>query len=155
MADDLRAKLDEGLAAARAGDYAAAWSIWRALARGAHDNAEAQFRLAWLYENGRGVKKDHAEAAKWYSFAAVQGHVHAQYNLGLMYVEGRGVWRNEARAAAWFRRAAVQGHGKAQYNLGLLYATGRGVPKDSDKAAYWLDRAKASGIVQPIPRVQV
>jgi TPR repeat protein len=36
-------------------------------------NADAQFNLAVAYENGAGVPKNLAEAAKWYLKAAEQG----------------------------------------------------------------------------------
>lgn len=144
---DIQAQLNKGLALARAGDYGAARAVWNALAR--HGNAEAQFRLGWLYESGFGVERSDAEAAHWYVFAAKHAHVGALYNLGVMFTEGRGVPRDDARAAEHFRQAAMQGHAKAQYNLGILYQTGRGVPQDRQRARFWLDRAKANGIVKP------
>ena len=57
----------KGLAAARAGDFAAAISEWRPLADDGH--AEAQFNLGALYEAGLGVPEDLAEAAGWYALA--------------------------------------------------------------------------------------
>ena len=35
-------------------------------------DADAQFNLGWLYENGWGVSKDYAEAVKWWQKAAEQ-----------------------------------------------------------------------------------
>ena len=61
--------------------------------------AEAQFKLAVMYENGRGVKQDFSEALKWHKLAAEQGYMLAQYNYGLMHATGRGVGRDEATAA--------------------------------------------------------
>ena len=152
-AQDIQAELDKGLEFARAGEYAAAHDIWRSLAR--HGNAEAQFRLGWLYETGTGAEKNFSRAADWYALAAVQGHARAQYNLSVMHTEGRGVSRDDTKAAIYFRIAAMQGHAKAQYNLGILYQMGRGVPKDLDQARYWFDRAKANGIVKPNKAVLV
>ncbi len=37
-------------------------------------NAEAQFKLAKSYYNGKGVEKDDAEAVKWLKKTAAQGH---------------------------------------------------------------------------------
>ncbi len=45
-------------------------------------DAEAQFELARCYDTGNGVKKDSAEAAKWYRMAAERGHADAQLNVG-------------------------------------------------------------------------
>ena len=134
----------KGLAAARAGDFAAAISEWRPLADDGH--AEAQFNLGALSEAGLGVPEDLAEAAGWYALAAGQGHARAQYNLGVMYADGRGVPHDDARAATWLRKAAEQDHGKAQYNLSIFYRTGRGLPKDPVQARIWLDRAIANGV---------
>ncbi len=44
-----------------------------------------------MYENGRGVAQDYAEAARWYRKAAEQGDAGAQHNLGLLYAKGVGV----------------------------------------------------------------
>ena len=49
-----------------------------------------------MYANGTGVPQDDAEAVKWFSLAAEQGHVDAQNNLGVMYDNGEGVSQNEA-----------------------------------------------------------
>ncbi len=135
---------DKGLAAARAGDFAAAIREWRPLAEGGH--IEAQFNFGAIYEEGLGVPKDPAAAAGWYALAAGQGHARAQYNLGVMFADGRGVARDDSRAATWLRKAAEQDHGKAQYNLGVFYQSGRGVPKDPEQARKWFDLAAANGV---------
>ena len=44
------------------GDYASAFRLWRPLA--AQGDAASQFYLATLYEQGRGVPQDYAEAEK-------------------------------------------------------------------------------------------
>ena len=152
-AQDVQAELDKSLIFARAGDYAAARTIWSSLAQ--DGNAEAQFRLGWLYETGVGGEKNFAEAAYWYAVAADLAHPSALYNFAVMLAEGRGVSRDDTKAAKYFRRAAVQGHAKAQYNLGILYQLGRGVPRDWQRARFWLDRAEANGIVRPKIAAQV
>ena len=48
-------------------------------------NAKAQYNLGGMYYNGKGVRKDYAQAVQWYRKAAEQGHAKAQLNLGLMY----------------------------------------------------------------------
>jgi hypothetical protein len=42
-------------------------------------DAEAQFYLGVMYENGNGVLKDYTEAVKWYRKAADQGAAAAQH----------------------------------------------------------------------------
>ncbi|KAG0357228.1 hypothetical protein BGX24_006261, partial [Mortierella sp. AD032] len=58
----------------------------------------AQVRLAMIYQNGKGVKRDDlvmeedsVKAADWYRKAAKQGSEAAQYALGMMYKNGQGV----------------------------------------------------------------
>jgi len=86
----------------------------------------AQYRLARLYEEGRGVRKDLDEAARWYRKAADQTDPAAQLRLGILLSPGNGKrtdiveahmwlnlsasrWKNEAlRVEAAARRAALE-----------------------------------------------
>jgi TPR repeat protein len=43
-------------------------------------NAEAQYNLGLMYEQGRGVQQDDVKAVKWFQKAAYQGDAIAQYN---------------------------------------------------------------------------
>ncbi len=45
-------------------------------------DAESQVDLGLRYEQGKGVAKDQAEAARWYRKAADQNLTKAQHNLG-------------------------------------------------------------------------
>ena len=96
-----------------------------------------------MYDYGRGVPQDTAEAAKWYRLAANQGDANAQYNLGATYENGRGVPQDYAEAVKWYRLAADQGLALAQYRLGVMYGTGQGVPQDYVQAHKWLNLAAA------------
>jgi TPR repeat protein len=62
--------------------------------------------LGLLYENGLGVTKDAAEAARWYQKAADAGDALGMVNLGSMYENGTGVTKDAAEAARWYRKAA-------------------------------------------------
>ena len=73
-------------------------------------NAEAQFNLGLMYDNGQGVRQDYAEAVRWYRQAAEQGHAVAQKNLGVMYYEGRGVRQDLALAQEWYGKACDNGN---------------------------------------------
>src|SRR3546814_13574662 len=84
----------------------------------------AQYKLALLYQYGRGVERDLAKAAELYRAAAEQGLAEAQHNLGYLYERGLGVGRNPAEAAVWYRRAAIQGLRAARLHLAKLYAMG-------------------------------
>jgi len=88
------------------GDYDAAVAELRPLAEGGDE--WAQCNLAYLYETGRGVEQNVAEAAQWYLKAAKQGDTEAQVSLGTYYEDGQGVKRNYGSAVRWYRKAAEQ-----------------------------------------------
>jgi TPR repeat protein len=134
---------DKGEAAYKAGDYQTAFKEWMPLAESG--DANAQNNLAALYEYGRGVIQDDAEAFKWYRLAAGQGYPSAQDSVGVKLANGKGVIQNDFEAAVWFRRAAEQGYAPAQRNLGLMYYQVRGVTKNDFEAAVWLRRAAEQG----------
>ena len=69
-----------------------------------------------MYYNGQGVKKNNAEAARWYRLAAVQGYASAQYTLGVMYENGQGVIKDYVRAHMWSNLAATKGDADAVKN---------------------------------------
>ena len=134
---------DEGLAAAKAGDYATALREWKPLAE--QGNSSTQYHLGIMYENGQGVPQDDGEAANWYRKAAEQGHAGAQYNLALMCRKGQGVPQDDEEAVNWYQKAAEQGYYMAQNNLGLMYGSGLGVPQDYVQAYKWFNIAGANG----------
>jgi TPR repeat protein len=54
-------------------------------------DADAQYNLGLMYDNGEGVEQDKFEAVKWYKKAAEQGHAEAQNNLGIMDRQSQGL----------------------------------------------------------------
>src|SRR5271165_948087 len=80
---------EEAKAAYEHDDYATALSLFRTLA--GQGNADAQYNLGVMYENGQGAPQNYAEAVRWYQKAAGQGDAQAQHSLGLIYVNGQGV----------------------------------------------------------------
>jgi V8-like Glu-specific endopeptidase len=122
------AELDDAVAAAHSGDYAAALRRLSPLAE--KGDARAEFDVGFMHAYGWGVQRNPAEAITWYRKAADQGLQIAQHFLGLAYVNGEGVRPDDAEAARWFARAAAQGFAQAQFMLGLMTLDGRGVPKD-------------------------
>ncbi|MFQ6016742.1 MAG: tetratricopeptide repeat protein [Kiloniellaceae bacterium] len=139
--DAVWAGFDEGLAAAKRGDYMTAAKEWLPLAEQGH--VGAQYNIGVLYDRGLGVPQDFAEAIEWYRRAAERGHLDAQANLGFAYQQGRGVAQDYAAAAKWYRMAAARGDVAAQTNLGWLYANGLGVEQDDVQAHMWLNLAAA------------
>ncbi len=62
------AGFDEGVAAAKRGDYATALREWRPLAE--QGNGDAQYNLGIMYKNGQGVTQDFVQAHMWFNLAA-------------------------------------------------------------------------------------
>ncbi len=142
-ASTVRAGYDDGVAAYKRGDFVTAASEFLPLAR--DGDVRAQRNLGYLYERGKGVPQDHAEAVSWYRKAADQGDVKARFNLAIMYYNGEGVVRNYREAAAWLRKAADQGHTKAQYSFGAMSSSGRGILTHVVEAHMWFTLAGESG----------
>lgn len=65
------ADFDRGLAAYKRGDYATAYREFRAEAD--QGSASAQFNVALMYQNGRGVAQNDVEAVRWYRRAQSWG----------------------------------------------------------------------------------
>jgi len=105
--------------------------------RADQDDADAQFHLGEMYEEGRGLPMDERRAAWWYRKAAVQGHADAQCSLGVMYASGRGVVQDDVEAVKWYRLAAAQGDAEAQCLLGMAHGLGRGVPRNIEESKKW------------------
>jgi TPR repeat protein len=132
-------------------------------------NSNAQYDVASMYQNGRGVIPDLGKATEWYKKSAAQdnakavnrlklleaneerfnkvlaqaekGNAESQYKLGKMYSEGVGVSIDNTKAAKAFESAAMQGHAKAEYNLGLRYYEGTGVKRNRAIAYKWFNAA--------------
>jgi len=132
-------------------------------------NSNAQFDVASMYQNGRGVTPDLNKATEWYKKSAAQknqkavsrlkileankerfkkiqaladkGDAESQYKLGKMYTEGAGTSINHDKASAAFENAAKQGYAKAEYKLGLNYYEGTGVNRSRKTAYKWFKAA--------------
>jgi len=99
---------DDGLAAYRSQDYAAAHDHWHECATAG--TARCQFGLGMLHDAGLGVVKDGNEALAWYERAAAQEYPDALMQLGFLYAVGRErVSQRPVLAWAWFARAAAVG----------------------------------------------
>ena len=109
---------------------------------------KAQFNLALMYDEGKGVAQNDEKAVYWYQTAAEQGYAKAQFNLALMYRNGEGVAQNDEKAVYWYQTAAEQGDALAQNNLALMYRNGEGVAQNDEKAVYWYQTAAEQGYVK-------
>ena len=73
-------------------------------------DADAQFELGVMYDNGDGVEQDSTKAAYWYEKAVEQGNMHAQFYLAHSYYHGTGVTQDQQKACNLLKAAAAQGH---------------------------------------------
>ncbi len=145
----------KGYAEFKMANYATARMIWEALAE--RGNAEANFNLGILYEDGLGVPKDMARALQYFERSAESGNQRAQYRLGLLYSAGGTVPLDPARSRKWLGAAAAQGdtdaakllamreragadsRDDAYYRAEVLHVLGR----NQEAAAIWKDLADA------------
>ena len=139
---------EDGIAAARRGDYGTAAQLWKPLAE--TGMKEAQNNLGSLYARGAGVTQNDVEAARLYRAAAEQGLAEAQTNIGYLYEIGAGVPQDLAAALMWYQRSAAQDNTNAQVNLAAMYYQGRGVKKDLTQAYMWVTLAAAKGDAESV-----
>jgi hypothetical protein len=76
--------------------------------------------MGLMYLYGWQVRRDVAEAARWYELAARQGHVGAQLQVASMYERGQGVPTNLVAAYMWTGVAAGAGDADATARLARL-----------------------------------
>ena len=125
------------------GDYERALYWTRAAAN--RGDADAQIRLASMYQNGVGTAVDHELALGYFRLSAEQGNVHGQANLAHMYLNGDGVQQDFAQGIVWLIKAADNGHAHAQYLLGAMLTSGDRLARDDEKAEYYLQKAAEQG----------
>jgi TPR repeat protein len=132
--------LEDGVAAYRQGDFAAAMRLLRPLADAG--DAKAEFHLGRMYALGQGVGQDPRQAVAWYRKAAERGDAEAEFVLGVMSLDRSGASQDAGQAVAWLRKAADKGVFNAQFRLGMMYAKGAsGLEPDPIAARMWLSLA--------------
>jgi TPR repeat protein len=150
-------------ARAEAGDPAA----MRALGTAAFDAQKASLNRA-------DIRRNEAEAIRWYKMAADKGDAAAMHLLGVLYAsrdasappptpappveagqerfqveigddDDRSEDPNMQEAVRWFRMAADKGDANGMFGLGTSYADGSGVKPNGQEAVRWLSRAAELG----------
>jgi TPR repeat protein len=122
-------------------DYIQAVRLFRKAAR--KSDELAFYDLGLCYDLGKGVRQSDRLACKFYSKAALRGHVAAMCNLGAILANYDGSQRD---GILWTRRAALRGDDKAQHNLGEWYANGEcGLKKSRRLALKWLKMSAGNG----------
>jgi TPR repeat protein len=99
-------------------------------------NKQGECLLGLLYEDGKGVKQDYAEAAKWY----IKGE--CARGLAKSYRYGRGVKQDYAEAEKWYEQFADQGTADDQADFARFYTEGnKDISSNNEKAYFWMSLA--------------
>ncbi|MGD9802076.1 MAG: hypothetical protein AB7E81_11955 [Hyphomicrobiaceae bacterium] len=112
----------------------------------AQGDAAAQLEVATRLAEGKGVRQDFAEAARWYERSANQGQAIAQYRLATLYERGMGVKPDRVKAKALYEKSAEQGNLKAMHNLAVVSASSTAGSPDYATAARLFTRAAEHGL---------
>jgi len=107
---------------------------------------EAQFALAVLYLQGRGLPKDRQRGMMWMQRAAEQGYVPAQSYLYLASDEFGALPLGGSILLDWAKERALAWDPQAFYLLGRVFETGRGVEADAAQARRWYQLAELMGV---------
>ncbi|MGH6991268.1 MAG: tetratricopeptide repeat protein [Stellaceae bacterium] len=134
---------NEGKRVYLSGNHAGAVTYIRRAAEAGYPTAV--YEMGYLYENGDGVPRNMAMAARWYMKGAGMGEARAEAAVGLLYEDGIEVPDNWLIAAQWYEKSAAQGARKGEFRLARAFQYGIGVPLDLNKAVYWYEKAAAQG----------
>ena len=129
--------------AAAAGDYAAAFAGYEALAKEA--NPLAMFSLGLMLKNGEGCTKDEAKACEWFKKAADQNIPYAMHLYAECLQNGSLGTPDPAQAATWYMKAAEFGIHNSLCHMAELHMMGEGVKKDPAKAIELCEMALKKG----------
>lgn len=105
LALSAHAGIEEGVQAYAIGEYDKAIAEFKPLAE--KGDPSAQYYMGFLYHHGYGVKRDEAEASKWFGMAAEQGDPKSQYYLGVIYEKGQGIPKDLVAAHMWLSLSAA------------------------------------------------
>lgn len=106
------------------------------------------------YENGYDtIKKNYAEALKWYLKAAEAGNSLGWLNAGYAYTNGRGTKPDQDKAYECYKKSADMGNEGGICSVGWCYREGTGVKKDLSKAFKYLCTAALLGDAEAMDSV--
>lgn len=127
------AELASGYAAFEAKNFSQAMRLLLQFAE--KGDADAQHKVAIMYQNGLGVVASEDLAFKWMKASAESGYPIAQHGLGFMYMEGECVEKDINKAVEWFEKAADEGLVGSLTTLAMIYDEGLGdIEQDKEKA---------------------
>jgi TPR repeat protein len=126
--------------------------VWDQLFNEQLDSAEAgdpdaQYEVAIMYLNGRGVEQNFDETMRWLERAAGNGSEQASSKL-------RRIQGQKKKFTSTLKRAE-SGNSKAQYDVGMMYLKGRGVKLDAATGRQWLEKAAAQSHEKAVTRLAI
>ena len=106
-------------------------------------DAEAQYHVGMMYNNGIGTQRDIKQAFAWFQKSAASDHPLGAYKLGCYYDgQGEGVVASDAAEALKYKLVAARaGYALAQHDVAGLY----GRQDKPDEAIKWLKMAADQG----------
>lgn len=110
--ESVETDLAQGIAAFQARDYATALRWLEPVANAGE--AQAQFILGFMHQNGRGVPADAEKGAALLRQSAEQGYAYAQFSLASSYRFGIGVEQDLLDAHRWLLLAERNGYDPAR-----------------------------------------
>ncbi len=105
----------------------------------------AMNNLALMYQEGRGVEKDHKEHLRLLRQSIRGGQVQANMNLGLAYARGRGVPVDTSIAIKYWLQATKGGWTPGWRFIAYVHLNGTGIKKDKTRAIYYFRKGAAEG----------
>lgn len=104
------------------------------------EDGEALYAQAFMYLNGRGIKKDQNLAFALFKRSAESGYVPAFADLGECYGYGKGVKMDDPKAFESFLKGAEAGDVYCMSMVSRMYSEGEGVKKSRKSADEWDSR---------------
>ena len=98
---------NKGVDAYKMGDFATAVELWTPYAK--DGNLKAQYSIATIYYEGKGVEQNYRKAMYWYQQAAEHEYAKAYAQIGIMYCKGEGVLKSYKTAAIYIQLAFDNG----------------------------------------------
>ena len=96
------------------------------------DDVFSMRRIATMYENGTGTRKNYSQSARWYTALSQLGDLRSKLKLGDYYFEGKGFSQNPKRAIELYRECGQAGSRVAKFKLAQCYLSGTGVEQSEE-----------------------
>jgi len=110
-------------------------------------NPQAQYKLATMYENGRGTTQNLDQARSWYQKSSAKNYKPAKQRLTFLDIKRSGLKKSHKAWYKTLRTDAKQGNHEALFILGEMNEYGIGVKKNLKQARIYYKEASVRGNV--------